>query len=97
MADFPAHVLHEHEGVTQVIGVLDSDPKVRFQHGAEGGLAFGLPQPFDVADGLRGLAFHNYGQSMLPAQPVRDRPNLAVVFPIGNVIFFPGLRVHGIE
>ena len=34
---------------------------------------------------------------MLSAQPVRDRPNLAVVFSIGNVIFLPGLRVHGIE
>ena len=34
---------------------------------------------------------------MFPAQPVRDRSNLAVVFSIGNMIFLPGLRVYGIE
>ena len=97
MVDFPAHVLHEHEEVARVVGVLNGRPQVRLQHGAEGGLALALPQLFDVTDGLGGLVLHNYGQSMLPAQPIRDCSNLAVVSLIGNVIFFPDLCVHGIE
>ena len=47
VADLPALVFHEHEEVAQVVSVLDSRVQIRFQHGAEGGLALGLAQPFD--------------------------------------------------
>ena len=70
VADLPAHVLHEHKEVSRVVGVLDGGPQVCLQHGAEGGLALALPQPFDVADGLGRLSLHDDGQAMLPAEPV---------------------------
>ena len=50
MLDLPALVFHEQEEVAQVVGVLDGVPKIRFQHGAEGGLAPGLPEPLRIAD-----------------------------------------------
>ena len=53
-----------------IVVILNGRPQVRLQHGAESGLALGLPQPFDVADCLGRLALHDYGPPMLPAQAV---------------------------
>ena len=54
MADLIAHVLHEQEKVSEVIGILNGRPQIRFQHGAECGLALGLSQPLYIADGFGG-------------------------------------------
>ena len=97
MVNLVPHMLYQHKEVTQVVGVLDSCPQVILQHGAEGGLAPGLAQPFDIADRLGGLALHDDGQPMLPAQPVRDTPDLAVILLCRDMIFFPGLGVHRVE
>ena len=70
VVDLISAMLHQHEEVAQVVGVLDSCPQIRLQHRAEGGLALGLPQPFDVTDRLGRLAFHDDRQPMLPAQTV---------------------------
>ena len=70
MMDLIPLMLHEQEEVAQVVGVLDGVPQVRFQHGAEGGLAPALPQPLNVADRPGRRALHDDGQSMLPAEPV---------------------------
>ena len=70
VTDFPAHMLDEHEEMAQVVGVLNGGAQVLLQHRAEGGLPPGLAQPFDVADGLGGLALHDDRQPMLPAQSV---------------------------
>ena len=97
MADLPAHVLHEHKEVAQVVGVLDGRPQVRLQHGAEGGLALALPQPFDIADGLGGSPLHDDRQAVLPAEAVRGGANLAVVASGVAVIFSAGFRVYGVK
>ena len=97
MADLPALVFHEHKEVAQVVGVLDGRPQVRLQHGAEGGLALGLAEPFNVTHRLGRLALHDHGQPVLPAQPVRYRPDLAVVALGIAVVFLPGVGVDGVE
>ena len=56
VADLVALVLHEQEEVPQVIGVLNGLPEIRLQHGAEGGLTFGLTQPLHIAHGFGGLS-----------------------------------------
>ena len=63
-------VLHEQKEVAQVVGVLHGLPQIRIQHGAIGGLAPGLPEPFDVADRFGWLTLQNHGQPVLPAQLV---------------------------
>ena len=70
MMDLIPLMLHEQEEVAEVVGVPDSIPQICLQHGAEGGLPFGLAQPLDVADRPGRLALHDDGQSMLPAEPV---------------------------
>ena len=66
--DLVALMLHEQEKVTEIVRVRNGVAQVRFQHGAERRLSFGLPQPFNIADCLGGLTFHNDGQPMLPAE-----------------------------
>ena len=70
MFDFIAFMFHDHKEVADIVGILDSISQVRFQHGAEGGLASTLPEPLDVTHGLSGLTFQNHRQPVLPAQPV---------------------------
>ena len=70
MMDLIPLMLHEQEEVAEVVGVPDSIPQICLQHGAEGGLPFGLAQPLDVADRPGRLVLHDDGQSMLPAEPV---------------------------
>ena len=56
VVDLITHVFHEQEKVAEIVGVLNGRPQIRLQHGTECGLAFGLPQPFHIADGLGGCA-----------------------------------------
>ena len=70
MMDLIAHVFHQQEEMTQVVGVLDGGSKVRLQQGAEGGLPLGLPQPFHIADRLRRFPGQEDGQAVRPAEPV---------------------------
>ena len=56
VVDLIAHVLHEQEKVSEIIGILNSRPQIRLQHGTECGLPFGLPQPFHIADRFGGRA-----------------------------------------
>ncbi len=97
VADLPPHVFHEHKEVAQVVGVLNGRPQVRLQHGAEGGLAPGLAEPFDVADRFARAALHDDGQPMLPAQPARGGPNLLVVALGIAVVLLSGVGVHGVK
>ena len=68
MVDLVALMLHEQEKVTEIVGICNCVTQVRFQHGTERRLTFGLPQPFNIADRFGWLALHNDGQSMLPAE-----------------------------
>lgn len=52
--DFIAFMFHDHKEVADIVGILDSISQVRFQHGAEGGLASTLPEPLDVTHALVG-------------------------------------------
>ena len=70
MMDLIPLMLHEQKEVAEVVGVPDGIPQICLQHGAEGGLPFGLPQPFHIADGFGRLSRHDNGQAMLPAEPV---------------------------
>ena len=97
MLDLPALVFHEQEEVAQVVGVLDGVPQVRLQHGAEGELAPGLPEPLRIADRPGPLALQDDGQAMFPAQPVRDGPDLPVVTLGAAVVFLSGVRIHRVE
>ena len=45
-------MLHEQEKVTEIVRVGNRIAQVRFQHGTERWLPFGLTEPFDVADGF---------------------------------------------
>ena len=93
VADLPTLVFHEHKEVAQVVGVLDGRPQVRLQHGAEGGLASGLTEPFNVADRFAGAALHDDGQPMFPAQPVRGGPDLLVIALGVAVVLLSGVCV----
>ena len=97
MSDLPALVFHEQEEVAQVVGVLDGVPQVRLQHGAEGGLSPGLPEPLRITDRPGPLALQDNGQAVFPAQAVRDGPDLPVVALRAAVVFLSGLRVHRVE
>ena len=70
VVDLIAHVLHDQEKVAEIIGILNSRPQIRLQHGTKCRLPFGLPQPFHIADGFGRLSRHDNGQAMLPAEPV---------------------------
>ena len=70
VADLISHVFHEQEEVSEIVGVLDGRPQIRFQHGAKGRLALRPPQPLHIADGFERLSRHDNGQAMLPAEPV---------------------------
>ena len=52
MFDLIAHIFHEHKELTEAAGILNSGAEVRFQQGAEGGLASGLAEPLNVTDGV---------------------------------------------
>ena len=61
-------MLHEQEKVTEIVRVGNGIAQVRFQHGAERRLTFGLTEPFNIADRFGGLSLHNDRQPMLPAE-----------------------------
>ena len=52
VVDLVALMLHEQEEVAEIVRVGNRIAQVRFQHGAERWLPFGLAEPFDVADGF---------------------------------------------
>lgn len=56
-----------------------------------------MADPLGVAHRLGCLTRHDDRQPVLPAQPVRNGPDLAVIFLGRDVVLFPGLRVHRIE
>ena len=70
MMDLIPLMLHEQQEVSEIVGVLDGRPQIRFQHGAKGRLALRPPQPLHIADGFGRLSRHDNGQAMLPAEPV---------------------------
>ena len=97
MSDLPALVFHEQEEVAQVVGVLDGVPQVRLQHGAEGGLSPGLPEPLRITDRPGPLALQDNGQAVFPAQAVRDGPDLPVVALGIAVVLFAGICVDRVK
>lgn len=90
-------MLHEQKEVAQIIGPFNGGTQVRLQHGAESGLALGLTEPLNVAHRLRGLALHNHGQPVLPAQPVRSGSDLVVVGLYIAVVLISSHGVDGVE
>ena len=78
VVDLVALMLHEHEEVAEIVGIRNCVTQVRFQHGTERRLTFGLTEPFNIADSFGGLALHNDGQPMLPAELIRNCANLLV-------------------
>ena len=66
--DFVALMLHEQEEVAKIVRVGNRIAQVRFQHGTERRLTFGLTEPFNIADRFGGLSLHNDRQPMLPAE-----------------------------
>ena len=61
MMDLVSFMLHEQEKVTEIVRVGNRIAQVRFQHGTERWLPFGLPQPFNVTDRFCTLSLKNYG------------------------------------
>ena len=61
MMDLVSFMLHEQEKVTEIIRVGNRIAQVRFQHGTERRLTFGLTEPFNVADRFCTLSLKNYG------------------------------------
>ena len=61
VVELVSFMLHEQEKVTEIVGVLDGIVQVRFQHGAERWLPFGLAEPFNIADRFCTLSLKNYG------------------------------------
>ena len=59
--DFVALMLHEQEEVAEIVRVGNGIAQVRFQHGTERRLTFGLTEPFNVADRFCTLSLKNYG------------------------------------
>ena len=68
VVDLVALMLHEQEEVAKIVRVGNRIAQVRFQHGAERRLTFGLTEPFNIADRFGGLSLHNDRQPMLPAE-----------------------------
>ena len=68
VVDLVALMLQEQEEVAEIVRVGNGIAQVRFQHGAERWLPFGLAKPFDVTDRFGGLSLHNDRQPMLPAE-----------------------------
>ena len=52
VVDLVALMLHEQEEVAEIVRVGNRIAQVRFQHGAERWLPFGLAEPFNIADRL---------------------------------------------
>ena len=61
MVNLVALMLHEQEKVTEIVGICNCVTQVRFQHGTERRLPFGLAEPFNVADRFCTLSLKNYG------------------------------------
>ena len=97
MLDLISHVLHEHEKVAVIVGVLDGCPQIGFQHGAESGLSALLPQPLAVMDGAVLFPGKDDGQPVLPAQAVGDRPYLLVVALRIAVVLFARFAFYRVE
>ena len=97
MPDLIAPVLHEQKEVSQVVGVLNGLPQLRLQHAAEGGLPLGSAEPFYVAYCLGRFPLHDYRETMLSTQPVRDGPDLPVVALSIAVILLAGVRIDRVE
>ena len=97
MVDLVALMLHEQEEVAEIVRVGNRIAQVRFQHGAERWLPFGLAEPFNIADRFGGLALHDDGQPMLPAELIRNCANLLVVAFGVAVVFSPGHLIYRVE
>ena len=61
VVDLVALMLHEQEKVTEIVGIRNCVTLVRFQHGTERRLTFGLTEPFNIADRFCTLSLKNYG------------------------------------
>ena len=61
VVDLVALMLHEQEEVAEIVRVCNRVAQIRFQHGAERRLTFGLAEPFNVADRFYTLSLKNYG------------------------------------
>ena len=61
VVDLVALMLHEQEKVAEIVRVCNGIAQVRFQHGTERRLPFGLAEPFNVADRFCTLSLKNYG------------------------------------
>ena len=59
--DLVALMLHEEKKVAEIVRVGNRIAQIRFQHGAERWLTFGLTEPFNIADRFCTLALKNYG------------------------------------
>jgi len=97
VVDLVAFMLHEQEKVTEIVRVGNGIAQVRFQHGTERRLTFGLTEPFNIADRFGGLSLHNDRQPMLPAELIRNCANLLVVALLRTVILFAGICIHRIK
>ena len=95
--DLVTFMLHEQEEVAEIVRVGNGFAQVRFQHGAERWLPFGLAEPFNIADRFGGLSLHNDRQPMLPAELIRNCANLLVVAFGVAVVFSPRHQIHRIE
>ena len=61
VVDLVALMLHEEKKVAEIVRVGNRIAQLRFQHGAERWLTFGLTEPFNIADRFCTLALKNYG------------------------------------
>ena len=62
--------LHEPEEVSDGVGVLDGCFQIGLQHGAVGGLAFTLTQPFNITHRLLPVTLDDDGEAVLPTRSV---------------------------
>ena len=58
--DLVSFMLHEQEKVTEIVRVCNGVTQVRFQHGSERWLTFGLTEPFNITDCFCTLSLKNY-------------------------------------
>ena len=82
-------MLHEHEEMAIIVGVLNGPPEIRREHSPKGRLAALFPEPFDVAHGPWRLTLHNDGEAVFFAQPVGDSAYLPIVALGVAVVFAP--------
>ena len=61
VVDLVALMLHEQEKVTEIVRGGNGIAQIRFQHGAERRLTFGLTEPFNITDCFCTLSLKNYG------------------------------------